>query len=209
MRRSIRSTIIERRPSDRAYEQGSAAFEVLLLLPFILLIWMLLVNMSYSGIRHIRAGAAMNLGAFTFVSGLTTADRNEARESAQSLVNQAIFPGDEDPATVTVSGQDNLPADFPTDLGFLGGASSREVVELSVERSPPYADLFERVPLRDRLIVAANTWTYCEMKDEDFSDSAQAQALNGLNLVGDYALWLFGGCGGEVLSFACEDRCGS
>jgi hypothetical protein len=202
MKRSIRSIIIDRR------ERGSAAFEVLLLIPFILLIWMLLTNMSYSGIRHIRTGAAMNLAAFTFVAGLTTTDRDGAREAAQSLVNQALFPGGGDPVTVTASGQDDLPDDFPSDLGFLGAVSSREVVEVSVERSPPYADVFERVPLRDRLIVAANTWTYCEMKDEDFSDSAQAQALNGLNLVGDYVLWLFGGCGGgEDFGDWCEDRC--
>jgi hypothetical protein len=181
---------------------------VLLLMPFILLIWMLLTNMSYSGIRHIRTGAAMNLAAFSFVSGLARSDREGARKAAEAAVNQALFQGEQNAATVAVSGQEGTPPDFQgqDEFGLLGNASSREVVRVTVTRDPPYADLFERVPLNSQLIVAANTWTYCEMKDEDFA-GAQATVLRGLNLVGDYALWLFGGCGGDTYDFSCEDRC--
>jgi hypothetical protein len=198
------STTIERLA---ARERGSAAFEVLLLMPFILLIWMLLTNMSYSGIRHIKSKAAMNLAAFQFAAGLSTLDREGSRKAAENTVNQ-LFPTGENPASLTVNDQGGNPNGFPDDQGLLGGASSRQTVRLSVMRDPPYADLFDRVPLRDELIVAANTWTYCEMKDDNFSDSPQAQAMNGLNLVGDYVLWLFGGCPGDTYSFSCEDRCG-
>ena len=189
-------------------QRGSAAFEVLLLMPFILLIWMLLANMSYSGIRHIKTGAAMNLSAFRFVSGLATMDSEGARKSAETAVNQLLFPAEQNVATVTVSGENSVPGGFKDDMGLLGSASSRQTVDVSVARSPPYADLFKRTPIGDRLIVAANTWTFCEMKDDNFSSTPQASVLNGMNLVGDYALWLFGGCGGDVFDFSCKDRCG-
>jgi hypothetical protein len=201
-----------------SHQRGSAAFEVLLLIPFILLIWMLLANMTYSGIRHIQTGAAMNLSAFRYVAGLTTTDREAARKAAEALVNDGIFPSQNNPASLAVSGQaaqgdgefkqgfeDKLPEQDRGALGGLfAGIASRQTVDLSVQRTPPYVDLFPRVPLRDRLIVAANTWTYCEMKDEDFDGGGQ---LGTLNLIGGYVLWIFGGCGGDTRG-RCEDRCG-
>ena len=59
--------------------------------------------------------------------------------------------------------------------------------------------------LRGGLIVSSNTWTFCEMKDNE--NGAGMQGLETLNLVGDYALWLFGGCGGDALQFSCKDEC--
>jgi hypothetical protein len=44
------------------------------------------------------------------------------------------------------------------------------------------------------------------MKDSDH-DGPGMDGLQGLNLVGDYALWLFGGCGGGTYDFSCDDKC--
>ena len=187
-------------------QRGSAALEVLLLLPFILLIWLLLVDMSYNGVRRIKSQTGLHLAAFQYVDALATSNRAAAQKTAEAAVNQSAFPGEQKPATLFVSGEGGNSGGFKDDQGLLGSASSREVIRLSVARTPPYGDVLPRTPIDDRLVVASNTWTYCEMKDKDFK-GVQSAALEGLDLVGNYALWLFGGCGGDTLSFSCKDRC--
>ena len=191
-----------RAPRDKS-NRGSAAIEVLLLIPFIVLIMMLLVNMGYNGFRHRSTQAALRLAAFDFVAGLSTMSREKSAQAAESSINQAFFAGEDKAATVTFSGQKGVASQMEGNSGFLADMSSRETAAISVKRSPPYADLFPNTDLRAGLILASNTWTYCEMKDKDQG----TLGLNQIDLVGKYGLWLFGGCGGSTFDFSCDDRC--
>jgi hypothetical protein len=186
-----------------ANQRGSAALEVLLLIPFIVLIWALLVNMGYNGFRHRYAQAALRFGAFEFVSGLALMNREKSAQASEASVNQIFFPGEAKAATLTFSGQKGVPSQIADNDGILADASSRETVAISVTRTPPYADVFPNTPLTGGLIIASNTWTYCEMKDRDQG----AIGLDVLNEIGKYGLWLFGGCGGDTFDFSCDDRC--
>ena len=193
------------RDQARSGQDGSAALEVLLLIPFILLIWMLLFNMGYNGVRHRKAQGALRLGAFQYVNGLATMNSQQSAQNAEALVNDRFFPGEQKAASLFFSGQAGKPNGIEDDQGVLGRVSSRQTVSVSVKREPPYANMMPRQPLQGGLIVAANTWTFCEMKDEDFGRSLAP--LRALALVGDYGLWLFGGCGGDNFQFNCDDRC--
>jgi hypothetical protein len=188
-------------------QRGHAAFEVMLLLPTILLILVLLINMGYNGVRHRKAQAGLRLGAFSYIDGLARTDKNKARQQAQAKVNQDQFPGEQKALTLSTSEQKNAPTDpaLPPNDGILGSASYRVSVGASVTRDPPYG-MFDPSPIKGHLILAANTFTFCEMKDDDF-DSAAMNALDALAIVGDYGLWLFGGCGGKAWGFKCEDKC--
>lgn len=204
------------RLEDRRKSAGSAALEVLLLIPFIVLIWMLIVNMGYNGFRHRMTQAALRMGAFQFVAGLSTMNRDESANAAQARVNQLMFPGENAAAKFTFASQHGISGEARTeagqaiedDQGLLSKASSRETVSISVTRDPPYADLFPRTSIGRTYIVASNTWTYCELKDRDgdFS-SAGVDVFNAMNTIGKYGLWLFGGCGGGAFDFSCDDRC--
>jgi hypothetical protein len=130
-------------------------------------------------------------------------NRQKSAQTAESTVNQIFFTGEDKAATLTFSGQNGVPSQIQDNDGILANASSRETVAISVKRTPPYADLFPNTPLRGGLIVASNTWTYCEMKDKDQGIAGLKQ----LNLLGKYGLWLFGGCGGKTYDFSCDDRC--
>ena len=206
---SVKSTII--RPllaGANPWQRGSAAIEVLLLIPFIVLIWALLFNMGYNADRHRKAQAAMRLGAFLYVTGMATSDRQQAAAAANSQVNDAIFGGAAD-ATLTFPGssQSNIPNDHFTDEpGLLGGASSRLSVAVAVKRSPPYPKLVSNAQLRGGYIVSSNTWTYCEMKDDDFG-GAGMDVIRGASTIGEALMWLFGGCGGDTFDLCGEDEC--
>lgn len=189
----------------RRRERGNAALEVLLLLPFILLIFALLFVMGYNAERKRMTQAALRLGAYQYVDGLANKDASQSEQSAEGLVNSSIFPGETGAADLYFSSSNDKPADFQDDQGLLGNVSSRLTVGIDVTRKPPYPDLVNNSEMRARLIVSSNTWTFCEMKDDDFSGGLDV--LNGLNLVGDYALWLFGGCGGDTYDFSCDDEC--
>lgn len=188
-------------------QNGSAALEVLLLIPFILLIWMLLVNMGYNGVRHRMTQAALRIAAFQFVAGMSEMNRQQAEQAAASTANQNMFPGEGSPATFSFSKKSVDPGVAASTSssetgGLLAKASSRETVGISVSRTPPYGDVFPRTPLKGGLIVASNTWTYCEMKDDDLGVPVMSQ----IEKTAKFGLWLFGGCGGTKL-FKCEDRC--
>lgn len=185
-------------------QTGNAALETMLLLPIILLILMLLINMGYNGIRHRQTQAGLRLGAFTYVDNLAEMDKNGARQSAQGKINQQAFPGETNAATLSVSGSNKPPAGV-SNSGVLAKASYRQTVRISAKRTPPY-DILPSVPLEGDLILAANTYTYCEMKDEDFAGK-EMQALSATAVVGGYFLWLFGGCGGNTWDIDCKDAC--
>jgi len=197
-------------------QRGSAALEVLLLIPFILLIYMLLFNMGYNADRHRKVQAALRLGAFQYVSDLTTMNAVQAKDSAQAIVNDQIFPGEpQDTARLDFSGSahqqtgcsDNPPDPpcFDDDQGFLGNVSSRITLQAAVKRTPPYANIFPDSALTGTYIVSSNTWTYCEMNDEDF-DGPGMNAIRTGAVIGEGVLWLFGGCGGDT--FSCgDDEC--
>lgn len=196
--------------SRRHGQPGSAALEVLLIFPFIVLIWMLIVNMGYNGMRHRMAQAGLRLGAFQFVAGTSTMNRDEAAKAAESAVNQAMFPGEDKAAKLSFSGQSGVSGEANQELagvkddeGLLSKASSRVTVSIAVTRDPPYGDLFPRTEIQGRYIVASNTWTYCEMKDKD----SKLKVFDILDGIGKYGLWLFGGCGGKAFDFSCDDRC--
>ena len=191
-------------------QAGSAALEVLLLIPFILLIFMLLLNMGYNSERKRKTLASLRLGGAMYVTNLTTMNAQQASDSAESLVNNEIFRGQND-ATLIFSTDKTIPQSatdqgFKDDEGLLAGASSRVKLRAEVKRNPPYVDLVDRSPAIAEYSVSTNTWTYCEMKDSDFA-STKNDLLKGLDLVGNYALWLFGGCGGGTLDFSCDDKC--
>jgi hypothetical protein len=190
-------------------QRGGAALEAMLLMPIILVILGLLMNMGYNGVRHRKAQAALRLGAFQYIDGLARTTKTGALQSAQGSVSSKMFPGESNPVKLTASGQSNSPADLPDTGGILSGASFRQAVGVEVTRDPPW-DVFPDSPLKGSLVLAANTFTYCEMKDEDF-DSVGQDALDGFSLVGDWGLWLFGGCGtagGDLLDIGfCKDRC--
>lgn len=186
-------------------QQGSAALEVLLLLPFILLIFMLLFIMGYNAERKRMTQAALRLGGYQYVDGLATKNGQQSEQAAEGLVNSSIFPGETGAADLFFSTSTQKPADFQDDQGLLGDVSSRITVGVDVTRTAPFPDFVDNTAIRATLIVSSNTWTYCEMKDDDFSGGLDI--LNGLNLVGDYALWLFGGCGGDTYDFSCDDEC--
>ena len=187
-------------------ESGSAALEVLLLLPFILLIFMLLLNMGYNSERKRKTLAALRLGGFTYVDNLAKMNAQQAESAAESLVNGQIFKGESNAANLYFSTSKNKPSGFNDDQNLLGKASSRITLGVDVKRNPPYVDLVNRSDIKATYIVSTNTWTFCEMKDDDFA-GAQNKIMEGLNLVGDYGLWLFGGCGGAAFNFKCEDNC--
>ena len=191
------------RPSPQ--QRGSAALEVLMLIPFILLIFMLLFNMGYNALRHQDTLAALRVGGFTYVSGLATKTGQQSEDAAEALVNSQIFPKESNAADLYFSTSKQKPSGFNDDQGLLGDVSSRIRLGVNVKRNPPYADLVNRSGMNAEFIVSSNTWTYCEMKDDDFSGGLDV--LDGLNLVGDYALWLFGGCGGGTYDFSCDDEC--
>jgi hypothetical protein len=187
-------------------QSGGAALEAMLLIPLILTILIMLVNMGYNGVRHRKTQSALRLGAFEYVDGLARTDKVKSKQQAQASVSQKMFPGESEPLTLSVSGKSNAPGvTLPEDNGILANMSFRQVVGISAKRDPPY-DIFPPTPLTGTLIVASNTFTFCEMKDEDF-DSVGQDALDGLVLVGNVALWLFGGCGGSAFDFSCDDRC--
>jgi Flp pilus assembly protein TadG len=183
---------------------GSAALEVLLLIPFILLIFMLLLNMGYNSERKRKALAALRLGGATYVTKLTTTNAQQAESAAQSLINSQIFPGESNAANLYFSTSTNKPAGFEDEKNIMAKASSRVNLGVDVKRNPPYVDLVDRSDVTGTFTVSSNTWTFCELKD---SDTAFGDLLNGLNLVGDYGLWLFGGCGGSAFDFKCDDKC--
>lgn len=193
----------------RRRQPGSAALEVLLMFPFILLIWMLVVNMGYNGMRYRMAQEGLRLGAFQFVAGRSTMTRDEAAKAANATVNQATFPGEETAAKLAFSGQSGVSGEAKQELagveddGLLSKASSRVTVSIAVTRDPPYGDLFPRTEIQGRYVVASNTWTYCEMKDAD----GISKIFGTASKIEQYGLWLFGGCGGKKMDFSCDDRC--
>lgn len=187
-----------------------------MLMPFIVLIWMLIVNMGYNGFRHRMAQAALRMAAFDFVASISLKNRQEAAKDTESRVNQLMFPDETGAAKFTfasshgISGEESNKAaqELKDDQGLLSKASSRESVAISLTRNPPYADLFPRTSIGRTYIVASNTWTYCELKDKDGSfSSGGVDVFNAMNDIGKYGLWLFGGCGGKAFDLSCEDRC--
>ena len=148
---------------------GSAALEVLLLIPFILLIFMLLLNMGYNSERKRKALAALRLGGFTYVSGLTTMNAQQAESAAESLVNSEFFRGESNAADLYFSTSKNKPQGFADDNNLLGDASSRVNLGVNVKRNPPFVDLVDRSDITGTFTVSSNTWTFCEMKDDDFA----------------------------------------
>ena len=195
---------------------GSAALEVLMLIPFIVLIWMLIVNMGYNGFRHRMAQAALRMAAFDFVANISLKNREEAARDTESRVNQLMFPGETGAAKFTFASSHGISGDesnkaaqgLQDSQGMLAKASSRESVAITVTRNPPYADLFPRTGIGRTYIVASNTWTYCELKDKDGSYSSTGiDVFNAMDQIGKYGLWLFGGCGGAAFDLSCDDRC--
>lgn len=186
-------------------QRGSAALEVLMLLPFILLIFMLLFNMGYNSERKRMAQAALRIGGYQYVSGLATMDGQQSESAAEGTVNGQLFPGETNAADLYFSTSAQKPANLQDDQGILGDVSSRITLGVNVTRSAPYPSLVNDSDLTAQFIVSSNTWTYCEMKDDDFGGGLDV--LNGLDLVGDYALWLFGGCGGSTYDLSCSDEC--
>ena len=185
--------------------RGSAALEVLLLIPFIVLIWALLFNMGYNADRKRQTQAALRLGAYQYVTNLTTMDQQQSENSAEATVNQQIFPGETNAADLYFSDSKQKPAGFNDNQGLLGKVSSRITMGVDVNRSAPYPAYSTNSDLHGGYIVSSNTWTFCEMKDNE--NGTAMKGLEGLNLVGDYGLWLFGGCGGDVFQFSCKDEC--
>lgn len=198
-------------------QRGSAALEVLLLIPFILLIYVLLFNMAYNADRHRKMQAALRLGAFQYVSDLTTMNSQQAASSAVSIVNAEIFRDESNAASLTFSGSahqqascsDNPPDPpcFDDDQGLLGNVSSRITVRAAIKRTPPYANIFPNSDLIGSYIVSSNTWTYCEMKDEDFGGADMGFIREGV-AIGTRVLWLFGGCGGDTFSCGTDECSG-
>lgn len=190
------------------HQSGSAALEAMMLIPLIVVILMLIINMGYNGIRHRKTQNALRLGAFEYVDGLATTDKANALSQAKGSIKQKVFDGETDPLSIGASGQNQDPTvTLPDNDGILADVSHRQAMAVTVKRAPPY-DILPATPIKASLIVAANTFTYCEMKDEDF-DSVGQDAMDGFMLFGDYALWLFGGCGGGTDAIArCSDRCG-
>lgn len=183
-------------------QSGNAALEVLLLIPFIVLIWALLFNMGYNGKQHRATQAALRMGAFEYVAGLPNMNRDRSIKAAEDAVNDAIFANQGKPAALRISGRNGIPSEVDDSEGILGKMSSRETVTISVTRTPPYADWLTRSPLQGGIILASNTWTYCELKDGDHGSSL----MKGVEVVANFGLWMFGGCGGSK-RFQCEDRC--
>lgn len=186
-------------------QSGAAALEVLLLIPFILLIFALLFNMGYNAERHRQTQAALRLGGFEYVSGMATMNKTQAEDAAEALVNSTLFPGESNQADLYFSNSNQKPPEFQDDENLLSNASSRITVGVNVKRSAPYPSLVNNSDMTAQYVVSSNTWTYCEMKDEDFA-STQADIMNATAIVGDYLLWLFGGCGGDVFE-GCKDEC--
>jgi len=178
---------------------GSAALEVLLLMVFLILpIYVLIFNMGYNGIRQRESQNALRLSAFTFVDELATGDINSARDAAQSATKAALFSGESNSLKLGVSGQKAPPNDpnFPKGPeveGLFGKLSFRHAVAVEVSRAPPY-DVFPSTPIKRSLIVASNTFTYCELQDGLFESSTfDAGALGKIaKFIGESALWPFG-----------------
>ena len=179
-----------------------------MLIPFIALIWMLMFNMAYNADRHRKTQAAARLAAHSYVTNLAKMNGDAAKQAAQTLVNGRIFPGENSTAELVFSNDTSKPQDmqgFNDSSNLLAGASNRLNLTVLTKRTPPYEDLFPNTRLEGRLTFAANTWTYCEMKDGDFGQGLQVMSQFN-KIAGDYGLWLFGGCGGGLLE-GCPDEC--
>lgn len=185
---------------------GAAALEVLMLMPFIILIMMLIITMAYNGYRHRQTQQALRLGAYEFVTGLATSNRSQSLSAAQSTVNSTIFAGEKNAAKLSSSSTTGVPPDVQAGVSdpdnLLSKVSSRETVAVEVKRTPPFASLVSASPQQLGLVVSSNTWTYCEMKDKDQG----VPVMKELDKIGKYGLWLFGGCGGTGF-LKCEDKC--
>ncbi|MCK5887228.1 MAG: hypothetical protein KAG70_12130 [Alcanivorax sp.] len=170
----------------------------MLMVFLILPIYVLIFNMGYNGIRQRESQSALRLSAFTFVDELATGDTNSARDAAQSNTAAALFSGESNALKLGVSGQNNPPNDpnFPTGPeveGLFGTVSFRHAVTVEVSRTPPY-DVFPSTPIKRSLIVASNTFTYCELQDGLFKNTGFNEGLLGdvASLLGKTALWPFG-----------------
>lgn len=186
-------------------QAGNAALEAMLILPTILIILALLINMGYNGARYRKAQAATRLSAFAYIDGMAQTDKTKALQQAQGLVSSKLFKGENKPVTLGASDIPGSPQDLPANDGILGRASYRQSVGATVTRSPPY-DILPSTPINLNLTLAANTFTFCEMKDDDFEGTATG-AFKSLEFIGNVGLWLFGGCGGKPTGFKCGDRC--
>lgn len=200
---------VEAQYSHKTDQVGSAALEVLLLLPIMLLIFALMFNMGYNSERVRKTQAALRVGGFSYVDALTTRNRADAATEAEATVNSAIFRDEQNAADLRFTGVTDKPGCdddancLSGDQDLLGNASSRIRLSASVTRSPPYPSLVNSNSYTAEYVVSSNTWTFCEMKDENFEG---LKVLNTFSIVGDYMLWLFGGCGGDV-GGGCKDEC--
>jgi hypothetical protein len=167
---------------------------VFLVLP----VWILLVNIGYGAIRQAETQTALRLGSALYIDGLALKNRSQALSSAQTGVNDSVFDGDS-AATLTANDQGSAPGGISGLVGnLLASASFRQKVEATVTRTPPY-DVFPSTPIATSMIVSSNTYTFCEMKDKDFS-GGDMNVINAIQIFGDAGLWLFGGVPGG-------DRC--
>ncbi len=163
----IRRCGIFRRARD---ERGTASLEAMLCLPFVFLIFALILNLGYGWVMRMKADAAARFaGTYHAHLPLDQLFFGEAPEGLRELVQQKYFPHSEPIVLhVYVSHVDvGGPIDEPLLKRILAELrwmfSGRRTVFLGVPRQVPTGTLLPSTPVEVMFDIDGNTWTHREM----------------------------------------------
>lgn len=154
------------RPSVRWSEGGTAAMEMLMVLPFLLLLLVLIVNMGAGWLIKIKTNAAARFAATTFVHVPKGRDTNgEVIEAVRTYYSSL------ERTHIQLGGR--IEPSLNGTLGFQPGRgsesftarltehSSRRSIDLEVTRRPVVgATIFEERPTYAFFVVGGKPWTY-------------------------------------------------
>ncbi len=156
-----------------AGDRGSAAMEMVLLLPPVFLLIALLFNMGSAWLTRMKTNTAVRFGATYYVH-----ERVQGREPAAALAasEQAVrdyyFPEAEALELAAVERSQSLDVEENQGLfsgiaatvkGWLESFSSRQTLELSIRRGAPIGDWLPTASVVATFDLDGNTWTHSEI----------------------------------------------
>lgn len=151
-------------------ERGTASMEMLLSLPFIFILLVLVVDMGYGWIYKMKTNTAARFAGTTYIRTESGDGRRAAEQAVRtyysSLELRRLQIDDRrqpDSLDNDDGGQSGWNRFADTLFGWLAGLSSRQLVELSVERRPPVGTLVSEAPITTFFAIDGNTWTYDEI----------------------------------------------
>ena len=152
-------------------ERGTASMEMLLTLPFYFLVLVLVVDMGYGWIYKMKTNTAARFAGTTYIRTEPGGDGRRAAEQALRTYYSALeirrMEIDDrrrpDSLDNDDGGQSGWNRIADTLFGWLASISSRQSVELVVERRPPVGTIVSELPITTFFAVDGNTWTYDEV----------------------------------------------